>query len=130
MANAFLVLVALQAAHSVEETAFRLFDVFPPARFVSGLLTEDLQRGFIAGNALIVGAGLLCWMFGVRRNGQKARAIAWFWTGLETVNGCVHLLMAAVTGTYFPGAATAPLLLVAAGYLALLLRRDDDTPPA
>lgn len=34
---AFLVLVLAQAAHSAEEYIFKLYDVFVPARFVSGL---------------------------------------------------------------------------------------------
>lgn len=130
LADAFLVLVAVQAAHSVEETAFRLFDAFAPARLVGSLFSDDPQRGFVFGNALVVGAGFLCWALSVRQSGRNARAIAWFWTGLEIVNGCVHLLMAAATGTYFPGSATAPLLLVAAGYLGLVLRCGDRTARA
>src|SRR5881397_2539472 len=37
----FLALVAAQTAHSAEEYLGRLWDVFPPARFVTGLISED-----------------------------------------------------------------------------------------
>jgi len=36
-----------QAAHSIEEYAGRLWESFPPARLVSGLVSPDLERGFI-----------------------------------------------------------------------------------
>ena len=32
---AFLLVILAQAAHSIEEYAFRLYDLFPPARFVA-----------------------------------------------------------------------------------------------
>ena len=44
--RAFLFLVIAQAAHSIEEYLFRLFDVFGPARFVSGLVSDNLATGF------------------------------------------------------------------------------------
>ena len=47
---AFLVLVIAQMAHSVEEYHFRLYDVFPPVRFISGLISTDPRTGFIAFN--------------------------------------------------------------------------------
>ena len=47
---AFLALIIAQAAHSIEEYAFRLFDVLAPARFISGLLSDDLARGFAIAN--------------------------------------------------------------------------------
>jgi hypothetical protein len=43
---AFLALILAQAAHSIEEYLFRLFDVFAPARFVSRLVSNDLAVGF------------------------------------------------------------------------------------
>ena len=55
---AFLALIVAQAAHSIEEYVFRLFDVFAPARFVSGLVSDDLSVGFAFGNAGLVMFGL------------------------------------------------------------------------
>jgi hypothetical protein len=41
----FLILILTQAAHSVEEYVFRLYDVLAPARFISGLFSADLPTG-------------------------------------------------------------------------------------
>jgi hypothetical protein len=121
--RAFLLLVAAQAAHSVEEIVFRLYEVFPPARWVSGLVSDDLRRGFILANAALVLFGLVCHVVWVRRPGPAGPRAAWGWLIVETANGTVHLLLAAARGGYFPGAATAPLLLAASAWLASGLRR-------
>jgi hypothetical protein len=115
--RAFALLVAAQAAHSVEECVFRLYDVFAPARFVAGLFGPDLARGFALANVLIVLFGVWCYLARVRASHPNSRAYAWLWTIVEGVNGCGHLLFAAQAGGYFPGAATAPLLLGLSLYL-------------
>ena len=65
--NAFGALLLAQCAHSAEEYVSRLWESFPPARFVSGLLSEDLERGFLVANVLLVTFGLWCWLWPVRR---------------------------------------------------------------
>lgn len=119
----FLALVAAQAAHSVEEYLGRLYDVLPPARFVSGLVSSDRAAGFILVNAALVGFGLWCGLSPVRRGAPSARAIAWLWTILELANGTAHLGWTAAAGAYRPGAATAPLLVAAAFLLGASLVR-------
>jgi hypothetical protein len=119
----FLGLILVQAAHSVEEYAFRLYEVFPPARFVSGFVSNDLRSGFLVLNLAIVGFGLWCYLVPVRRGVRYARGLSWFWIVLELVNGAVHLTFALAAMRYWPGAATAPILLAVAGSLALQLRR-------
>jgi hypothetical protein len=47
----------------------------------------------------------------VRKPHASGRSWAWFWTVVEAANGAGHLILAASGGGYFPGAATAPLLL-------------------
>ncbi len=49
--------VLAQAAHSAEEYVGRLWESFPPARFVSGLVSDDLERGFLLANVLLVAFG-------------------------------------------------------------------------
>ena len=51
------------AAHSIEEYTTRLYDVFPPARFVSSLVSDDLATGFVIANVALVGFGFWCWAF-------------------------------------------------------------------
>lgn len=122
---AFLGLVLAQAAHSIEEYVFRLFDVFGPARFVSGLVSQNLAMGFAAVNVTFVLFGIGCYVGSVRRGHQSGRAIAWGWAGVELVNGVGHTMMAASRGGYFPGLGTAPFLIGLSVYLAMRLVQND-----
>jgi len=115
----FLALIAAQAAHSIEEYVFRLFDVFAPARFVSGLVSSDLATGFAIVNAAMVLFGVWCYVARVRPRCPSARGFAWFWTFLELGNGVGHIAIAVSRGAYFPGVATAPFLLATSSYIAL-----------
>jgi len=55
---AFLLLVITQALHSVEEYFGRLWEVFPSARMLSGLVSDDLKTGFVIINAGLFVFGL------------------------------------------------------------------------
>lgn len=123
MPHAFLLLVIAQAAHSIEEYAARLYDVFAPARFVSSLISDDPATGFAGANVAILAFGLWCWSVPIRRRWPSARALAWGWAAVELGNGMVHAIMAVARGGYFPGVITAPLLIVAALVVARRLRR-------
>ena len=118
---AFLALVVAQAAHSIEEYFFRLFDVFAPARFVSGLVSTNLAVGFVVANAALVLFGLWCYFARVRPGHPSGPVFAWFWTVLEFTNGIGHSVLALSRGGYFPGVVTAPALLGVSAYLALRL---------
>jgi hypothetical protein len=107
-----------QAAHSIEEYAGRLWESFPPARLVSGLVSADLERGFVIANLALVTFGLACWLWPVRRGWPGAVPIAWGWVLLESVNTIGHPLWTLRQGGYTPGVATAPLLGVLAYRLA------------
>jgi hypothetical protein len=120
---AFLALILAQAAHSAEEYVFRLFDVFAPARFVSRLVSDDLAVGFALVNAGLVLFGFWCYAARVRPGRASAPALAWFWTVLEFANGIGHSALAWSRGGYFPGVATAPVLLGLSTYLAVTLSR-------
>jgi hypothetical protein len=115
----FSALVFVQAAHSVEEYVGRLWESFPPARFLSGLVSPDRERGFVVINALLVAFGLWCLLGPVRRGWPSARPLAWLWIAVEVVNGVGHPLWTWRQGGYTPGVATAPVLLVLAVYLAV-----------
>jgi hypothetical protein len=118
----FIALVGIQAAHSVEEYLGRLYEVFPPARFVSGLLSQDLRLGFIIGNVVLLSFGLWCFFWPIHRRWRSAVAIGWLWVTIEVINGVVHPLWSLLQLSYTPGVATAPLLLISALYLARQLR--------
>jgi hypothetical protein len=118
----FLMLVAIQAAHSLEEYVGRLYDVFPPARFVSGLISHDLKLGFVIFNVGLLLFGLWCFLWPVRRRWPSAVPLVWFWIAIELINGIGHPLWSLIELRYTPGVATAPFLLVLALYLAQQLR--------
>ena len=118
---AFALVILAQAAHSVEEYVFRLFDVFAPARWVSGLFSANLALGFALGNVCIVLFGAWCYWARVRPSHPGARGYAWFWTCLELGNGMSHILFATLRGAYFPGVGTAPLLIATSCYLGFRL---------
>ena len=119
----FLALILAQAAHSVEEYCFGLYQVFAPARLVSGLLSDDPARGFIAANAALVLFGLWCYVARVRAGRRSAVGWAWLWVFVECGNGVGHPAVALARGRYFPGVATAPALLALSVYLAAQLWR-------
>ena len=116
---AFLALVSVQALHSAEEYLGRLWEVFPPARTVSGLISGDLERGFVIFNLALVAFGFWCWLFPVRRGWAMAVPLAWLWVAIELVNGIGHPAWSLLRGGYTPGLATAVILLP----LALLVAR-------
>jgi Protein of unknown function with HXXEE motif len=120
----FVLLVIAQAAHSVEEYVTRLFEVFAPARFVSGLVSEDPALGFAVVNAAIVGVAAWCYVGPVRTGGVAGQIVAAVWIAIELANGFVHLGIAAASGAYFSGSFTAVLLVVTAICLAFSLLTD------
>lgn len=125
----FLALILTQAAHSVEEYAFRLYEVFAPARFISGLISDDLPTGFVLVNTTFVLLGLWCYAARVRRGHPSARGWAWFWIVLEFANGVGHPLLALSRGGYFPGFVTAlPLLVLSIVLGTRLLRFETGAP--
>ena len=98
----------------LKSTRGRLWESFPPARLLTGLISSDLERGFIILNILLVAFGLWCWLWPVRRGWPSAAGPAWFWVIIETINGVGHPLWSLLQGGHTPGVLTAPVLLVIA----------------
>ena len=119
----FGALVAAQTAHSIEEYFGRLWESFPPAAFVSGLISADREIGFVVINCALVAFGFWCLLVPVRRGWPSAPGIAWFWVVLETINGVGHSAWSLRQRAYTPGVLTAPVLLAIALYLASQLAR-------
>ena len=119
----FAALIFVQAAHSVEEYVGHLWESFPPARFVTGLVSSNLERGFVILNLSLLAFGAWCFFWPVRRGWPVAVTLMWLWAVIEIINGIGHPLWSLREGGYTPGLATAPLLLILAVYLAYQLRR-------
>ena len=118
----FGALMLAQAAHSVEEYAGRLWESFPPARFLTGAIASDREVGFLVINVALVAFGLWCLAWPVWRTWPSAMPLAGFWAVLEVINGAGHLLWSLPQGGYTPGVATAPVLLLVGLYLWSQLR--------
>lgn len=127
---AFAALVVAQAAHSTEESFGQLWASFPPARFVSGLISSDLERNFVFLNVCIVAFGVWCYFWPVRRQWSIATPILWLWIVVETINGLVHPTWSVIQGGYTPGVVTAIPLFVLAVYLATRVSRRTPLPDA
>jgi hypothetical protein len=121
---AFAAIILVQTAHSVEEYFGRLWESFPPAAFVSGLVSPNRELGFIALNVALVGFGFWCLFWPVRRGWRSAPGFAWLWVVIELVNGIGHPAWSLRQGAYTPGVVTAPVLLLLAVYLAVQLRHE------
>ena len=119
----FGALVLAQLAHSIEEYRGRLWESFPPARFLTSLVSDNGELGFLVLNLALVAFGFWCLLVPVRLGWPSATALAWVWVGVELVNGIGHPLWSLRQGGYTPGVATAPLLLGLALWLARELRR-------
>jgi hypothetical protein len=120
---AFAALVLAQTAHSIEEYAGRLWESFPPAALLTGLISADREFGFVVINSGLVAFGWWCLIWPVRRNWLSAPRLIWFWIVIETINGIGHPAWSFAQGWYTPGVATAPILLALALYLSYLMRR-------
>lgn len=114
----FAALVLGQAAHSVEEYAGRLWESFPPARFITGIVASDREVGFLIVNVALVTFGLWCWLWPVRREWRSARMLVWVWIVIELINGVGHPLWSMRQGGYTPGVLSAAILLVLSLMLA------------
>jgi hypothetical protein len=88
---------------------------------LTGLFSPHRELAFVILNALLVTFGFWCLFWPVRRSWPSARAFAWGWVALETINGIAHSVWSLRQGAYTPGVLTAPILLVLAAYLGVQL---------
>lgn len=120
----FAAMVLAQAAHSTEEYLGRLWESFPPAQFLTSLISQDPRQGFLVINITLVAFGVWCLLWPVRQRAKSAYGLAWLWVVIELINGVGHPVWSVTQGGYTPGVLTAPLLLILALYMASQLRSD------
>ena len=121
---AFLMLVLIQGVHSVEEYFGRLWEVFQPAKFLSGLVSNNLETGFLIINIGLFIFGIWSWAVPVRKDYSIARSTIWIFIVIEMINGIGHPVWAIYEMSYVPGLVTAPILLILAIYLFREIRKN------
>lgn len=111
--GAFLLLTVAQAAHSTEEFLFELWEVFPPARFLSSTVWPwNPVIGFLIINVGLVMLMIWCLLRVVRPERSSARAWIWGFVALEGINGVGHTVWGLLDMGYRPGLLTALPFLV------------------
>ena len=123
ISTTFLLIALTQGFHSIEEFYGKLWEVYPPATFLSGLVSPDLKKGFIIINISLFIILMITWLATLSKN-FSIKGLLWLWVVLETINGVGHSIWAIMERSYVPGLITAPLLLILAIYLARLLIKD------
>src|SRR5215469_12885551 len=113
--TAFLILIVLQALHSMEEYIFKFYDAFPPMLFLYRNAPQLARPAFIVFNVLLVSAGLVCLFLWVWPGRRGARTVIWVWIGIESFNVVAHFVWAFFIRGYNPGLVTvigfAPLVV-------------------
>jgi len=113
----FLLLVILQAIHSVEEFIFKLYERFPPMRFLFQNALHLAKPAFAISNALLVLIGLVCFYYWVQPARKGATVVVWIWITIESLNVVAHIVWAALIGGYNPGLVTGLLFVPVLIYL-------------
>jgi len=116
----FLLLVILQAIHSVEEFIFRFYERFPPMRFLYQNVPHLAKPAFAISNALLVLIGLVCFYYWVQPARKGATVVVWIWITIESLNVVAHIVWAALIGGYNPGLVTGLLFVPVLIYLCYL----------
>ena len=108
----FLLLIISQGLHSIEEYIGKLWESFPPAKWLTGIFSSDHHLSFIGINVGIFLAGMASWYFFIKPVHRYRTPVLWFWIVLALVNGAGHMAWGITNKGYEPGVLTAPLLLI------------------
>jgi len=120
-----LLLGMAQALHSIEEIYFHLYDfaakagLTPPA-IISSFMQLEMRSEIFAMMNIVVIAALLAVVPFYEERRRWAVTAAWIAACAEVLNGLYHLTAAMLFARFFPGALSAPLLLLTG---ALLLHK-------
>ena len=107
----FLLIALFQGLHSIEEYYGELWDVYPPATYICGLVSNNLKNGFVIINISLFIVLMLTWLTTFSKS-SSAKPLLWLWAILEFINGIGHSVWAIMERSYVPGLATAPVLLI------------------
>lgn len=108
----FAILIFCQAAHSIEETLFALYDWLPYIRWADEIFSTGALALFVFGNVAFVLFGCWCYLARVKTRAANAGFFVMLWAVIEILNGILHPAWSLIAGRYVPGTATAPVLFV------------------
>ena len=127
--TAFLLMIIMQAIHSVEEFIFKLYDVFPPMQFIYRQAPSLAKPAFVAFNLLLILCGLVCFFYWVRPAREGAKGVIWVWVVIQLATVAGHVIWVALSGGYHPGLATVGLFIPVVAYVMYAMRRASSRPP-
>ena len=113
----FATLVVCQAAHSIEEATFGLYELLPYFTWIDTPIPGGARVAFIVGNAAFVLFGGWCYFARVKPGAPSAGGWVMLWVVIEIFNGVLHPSWSLTAGEYIPGTGTAPVLLLVALWL-------------
>jgi len=113
----FLLLGLAQALHSIEEIYFHLYDFafkvsMPVPPIISDFAHLRMKSEIFAIMNIIIIMMILISVLYYESRRCWAIAAAWIWAVVEILNGLGHLAATIIFSQYFPGALSAPLLLL------------------
>ena len=86
----FATLVVFQAAHSLEETIFDLYDLLPYIRWMDDVAPGGAFIFFVVANTMFVSFGGWCYVARVRPGHPNAGVFITLWVVIEILNGILH----------------------------------------
>jgi hypothetical protein len=113
----YITLVLLQVAHSFEEYFTRFYErIGEGSSLLHGAVGfvpvfQFSHNFFVIVNVVLI-TTIIALIEVVNQGGISGRCIATLLAVIETLNGVAHLTIAVMMRAYFPGALTAPFLLV------------------
>src|SRR2546423_15685569 len=119
--SAFLLLVIVQAIHSVEEFIFRFYERFPPMTFIYQNAPQLARPAFAISNALLILIGLICFYYWVQPARKGATAVVRIWIIIESLNVVAHIVWAALIGGDNPGLVAGVFFFPGVFYLLFLI---------
>ena len=110
-----LLLILTQSIHAVEEYFGKLWDIYPPAKFICNAISSNPETGFIIINVTFISLSLLYWWAVLKK--KSSSGLIWLWVVLEILNIIGHFSWTIYEKAYTPGVITAIILLLLVVYL-------------
>src|SRR5260370_27784647 len=88
----FLLLIILQAIHAAEEFIFRIFERFPPMRFLYQNAPYLAKPAFAIFNTVLVLVGMGCFYYWVQPARNGVRVVVWLLVIIQPLNVVSHLV--------------------------------------